>query len=54
MGQPLREVGLTNAFPLPSFVPVLFHADISDGKGKLTDRGKEALKQELEMVGHQR
>lgn len=36
------------------FVPKLFDADISDGKGKLTQRGKEALQAEINLIDHAR
>lgn len=39
---------------IPRFVPVLFNEDISDGKGKLTERGLEALRAELNLVDHAR
>jgi hypothetical protein len=34
------------------FVPMFFDPDISDGRGKLTEAGKKALQEEMDMVDH--
>ena len=33
-------------------MPVFFDADIADGRGKLTEAGKKALQEEIDMVDH--